>query len=522
MTQLASRPEVVTVATRGADAFSKQIRGSSALLVGRLLSVLVNLGVQVLIVRYLTQEAYGAFAYALSFVTLGQTVVTVGLDQSVARFVPIYDEQGEHGKLLGTLVLVTTTMLSLGLATVLLVFGLQGVIADRVISDPQAVSLLLILIFLAPIESLDSLSIGMFAVLEKPGAVFLRRYVLTPVFRLIVVLLLVMRGSGVQFLAVGYLLSGAAGLVIFALLLFRAMRSYGLLQRAKLRTLQVPAREIFAFTLPLLTTDLVYRVRLTMDTVLLGYFGGTAEVAAFRAVLPAANLNEIVISSFALLFTPFVSRLFARDDWYGLNALYWQTAMWLTVLSFPVFALTFSFAEPVTVLVFGERYAGSAPYLALLSLGSYVQAASGFNGLVLRVFAKIRYIVAVNVVTMVVNLALNLLLIPRFGALGAAMGTLGGLLTYNLLKQVGLRFGTGIKLLERDALKVYATVAATAGALWGIGAAFSPSIFVAVPLAALASLVVLGVSRPLLQASQVFPEFMRFRILRILLQGRGQ
>ena len=76
---------------RARKATTSQIRGSSLMLVGRTMSMGVNFVVQILIVRYLTTEAYGAFAYALSIVALGQTLITFGLDRGVARFLSVYD-----------------------------------------------------------------------------------------------------------------------------------------------------------------------------------------------------------------------------------------------------------------------------------------------------------------------------------------------------------------------------------------------------------------------------------------------
>jgi O-antigen/teichoic acid export membrane protein len=83
----------------------KQIRGSSLLLLGRFLSLGINFGIQVLIVRYLSKADYGAFAYALSIVSLGASIVTFGLDRSITRFIPIYEEDGEYDKLWGTIVM---------------------------------------------------------------------------------------------------------------------------------------------------------------------------------------------------------------------------------------------------------------------------------------------------------------------------------------------------------------------------------------------------------------------------------
>src|SRR5215208_3098799 len=99
--------------TKGAkhNATSRQIRGSSLLLLGRSLSMAVNFIVQVLIVRHLAKSDYGAFAYVLStFVLVCQTIATFGLDRAMTRFVPIYHEKEDYDKLFGTIVMVVGTI----------------------------------------------------------------------------------------------------------------------------------------------------------------------------------------------------------------------------------------------------------------------------------------------------------------------------------------------------------------------------------------------------------------------------
>jgi O-antigen/teichoic acid export membrane protein len=497
------------------EATQKQIRGSSLLLAGRLLAVAINFLVQVLIVRYLSKADYGAFAYALSIVSLVASLVTFGLDRSITRFLPIYEEQRRHDKMFGTIVMVTGTILSLSLAAILLIYGLQGLLGGSLVQDEQAVSLLLILIVLAPIQALDGLLTGMFAVISKPRAIFFRKYVLGPGLRLTVVLLLILGESGVSFLAIGYVIAGALSVGIYVVILVRVLREEGLLQHFSFGTMRMPAREVFAFTLPLLSSDVMYMAMNTTDVLLLGHYQGSAEVASFRAIWPAAHLNQLVMSSFALLFTPAAARLFAREDRAGINKLYWTTALWIAVGSFPIFALTFSLAEPFTVTAYGARYEDSATYLMLLSFGYYFNAALGFNGLTLKVFGKLRYIVSINFLATALNIALNLILIPRYGALGAAIGTTSTLVAHNILKQAGLRLGTGISLFQRRDAVVYGAITAGALFLLAVQLAVSPPFYVGFVLASLVSLAILALSRKSLRAAQAFPELMRFRLARL-------
>ena len=130
-----------------------------------------------------------------------------------------------------------------------------------------------------------------------------------------------------------------------------------------LRRLEYPAKEIFGFALPLIVVDLLFVVMNTTNVFMLQVFGSTTEVADYRVVQPAAKLNLLVMTSFALLFTPAAARLFARGDKKGINELYWSTAVWIAVFSFPVFALTFPAAGAVTTALFGQQYASSAPIL---------------------------------------------------------------------------------------------------------------------------------------------------------------
>jgi O-antigen/teichoic acid export membrane protein len=169
----------------------------------------------------------------------------------------------------------------------------------------------------------------------------------------------------------------------------------------------------------------------------------------------------------------------------------------------------------LTVTLFGERYEGSGVYLSLLSLGYYFNAALGFNGLTLKVHGRLRYIVTINILAALVNIGVNIILIPRYGPLGAAIGTCGTLIAHNILKQAGLRL-TGVGLFRRDDLPVYVTIVLAAGALLALQLALSPPALLAFGFAALASLVVVALSRRSLRAAQTFPELMRFRLMRML------
>lgn len=500
-------------------AAKKHLRGSTMLLAGRVIAMAANFAVQVLIVRYLSKSDYGAFAYVMTLISLGSSLVVFGLDKTITRFIPIYQEKREYHKLFGTLIMMVSTVFSLGFFLVLLVFGLKGWIADSLAHDGLAVQLLLLLIFLSPILALDSLLVGMLAIFVSPRAIFFRRHVLDPGLKLLVILLLILFHGSVQVLAIGYVAAGALGVILYSWILIQHIRKQEFAKQFNLQKMRFPVREVFGFSIPLLTTNFVYLIRHQTVVVLLEYFHGTVDVAAFRAVQPVGDLNTVVLQSFAFLFMPMMARMFAREDQKGIDELYWQSAVWIAVITFPIFLVTFALAEPLTVLLFGQRYAQSGMIMALLAFGYYFNAALGFNADTLRVYGKLRYTVAIDFLAMFVSLGLSLVLIPRYGAMGAAIATCATLVTYNLLNHAGLKFATRINLFQWSYLRVYASIGLGTLALLVFQRLVSPPVYFDFAIAALISLAVLLVNRNVLNIEQTFPELLRFQLVRSLFAG---
>ena len=490
----------------------KQIRGSGLLLSGSFLSLGIGFCTQLLIARHLSVTAYGMWAYAFPIATLCSSFSRLGMVDAVARFVPRYQEEGDDRRLFGTILLGSAAVLvaALGIVSTFYVAPHHW-LAPK---NEQAWDLLRIAILMVPMEVADGLLTALFACFAKPRAIFFRRHLLSPGLKLAVVLLLIWRGSSVVFLAYGYLLASVVRVAIYCYLLWAHLKKEGLLQRLHWGQIIVPAREMFNFAIPGLTSDVVSVLYQAAAPLVLGWFYPISAVGFYRVVVPAAVMNTTVMTAFTLLYTPQAARLLAKRDLLGINVLYWKTALWVSVLSFPIFAATFCFARPVTLFLYGPRYEQSAAVLMILAVGYYFNAALGMNGLTLKVLGKLRYLVITNVVIALVNIGACLLLIPRYGVIGAAIATSGTMILHNLIKQFGLRTYAGTRLIERQYVSIYALGAVCALALWGYEKFRPTSILGSAALAILASLAILWYARSNLNVSETFPESLKVPLLR--------
>ena len=489
-------------------ATSKQLRGSSFLLAGRLLSKFVNFGIQIAIVRLLSKDDFGVFAYGLALVLAGELVVKGGLGRGANRFVPYHAERGDRAEVMGILSFVSAVIVSLGLLGVagfwwISKLGLAG------IPSGEGLQVVLILAWLAPVGALDTIGIQTLACFARPREILIRKNVLGPVLRATAVAYVFLVGGDAYDLAVAYLLGGVVGLALCIHLALRQLHTHGFLSVSP-REWRVPWRPFLGFSLPLISQDLLFIVFTMVPTTILMASDGPGGVATFRAVVPAAALIGLVVQTFGMLYMPSAMRLHAQGDRAGLHEHHWRSVAWVTVLSFPLFGMTFAVAPALVPVLLGEAYVESAQILAVLAVGNYFSVCMAFNSDALQVLARIRGIVGVDLAMMGIGTALAFLLCPAFGALGAAIALSGTRVVGTFIRHILLSRTPGLERIPAAQRRVWAKVGVVTLAAVGIGWLWQPPFLVQVAALAILTLGLLRSTANTLDLTGSFPELLRF------------
>lgn len=501
--------------SRAQEAPSAAIRGSSLLLIGRLLAIGAGVLIQILIVRYLPQSAFGAFSYCIAVVNLATIAVSLGMEQTMSRFAAIYDETGQRSRLSGAILVYLGIVLALGTVAVGTAYLGRDELNRLIIHDPQTAELLAVMMLLAPLQAFDTLSSTLFAVYGRPAAIFWRRYVITPVLRIGVVIVMLVLNESVFLLGTGYVLATLTGVLIYLPPLVRLLRRRGVIARG-LRPV-LPVRELMTFTGTAVFADLLAVVLFASDAIIVGWLAGPTGVALLQATQPLANGNLVIFYAIIPLFIPTAARLFSGGARKRAEELYATCSLWIAVFSFPVAALTIGCSATVTVAFFGHRYAAAAPILALLSAGQYVLAVFGLSGLTLKAHGKLRNLAVANVMATVVNVGANILLVQRYGPFGAALGTAVAIALLTVAKCFIVWRDLGIWPVDGRFARVLARVVVLGGAVTIFNGVLHPSLLVDLLAVTAASALLLWSSRRELRVLEVFPEAGRNGILHRLL-----
>lgn len=514
----ASRADVVGTdgeaparAPRGKASSKAQMRGSALLLIGRLLGMGLGLVIQLLLVRILTKDDFGSFAWALSIVTLVQSVIPLGLDRVDSRFLAKYDEEGDDRKVAGVLVTEGLVVVGLGAVVALAVLLWHSRLSPGIAPSETAANLLVLMVLLAPLAALDAMVMNTFATFARARAVFVRRYLLEPGLRLTAIVGVYLLGAGVYGLTVGYVLASLLGFSIYAVMVVRLLSRLGVLAELHGRV-TLPVRAMLREGFPLLSSSLVYVVVMALPTFVLGAVGTSADVATLRAVMPIAQLSMAAAGAFWVLFPPMITRLWQRGDMLAVRLTYWRTALWVAVVSYPALVLGTSFSAPVTTTLLGQQYAASAPLLAITGFGFWLQAASGFSAILMATAGRLRFVFFANIATLVIGVASAFLLIPRYGPWGAAISMSLSLVLGNVLRQLGMR-GLAPGVLERWMVGPYSAMAAGVGVTALLQHWLGVGFVLALLISAVSTLGVLVVTLPYLDLADTFPELLRMPLV---------
>ena len=155
---------------------------------------------------------------------------------------------------------------------------------------------------------------------------------------------------------------------------------------------------------------------------LVGIWMPASDVALYNAAHRTAFLTTIVLASVNSIAAPKFAELYHAGNLEALGATARNSARMMLLLAVPV--LAFFVAAPGFVMaLFGSEFITGSTLLVVLAIGQFVNVSTGSVGLVLIMTGREKVARNNVAVAATLNIILQVLLIPRYGAIGAAIAT---------------------------------------------------------------------------------------------------
>jgi PST family polysaccharide transporter len=384
------------------------IANTGWLFADRVLRMGASLVVGVWVARYLGVQQYGLFNYALAFVSLFSPIFTLGLDDVVIRH--IIRQSSNREEILGT-----TFWLKLlgGTASVLLAVSTMFFLGEH---ETLKISLVAILGMAGIFRATDTIDLWFQSQVQSKYSVIARNiaFLLNTAIKIGLIL------TKAPLLAFAWVTLAEFAMSAIGLVIVYQVKGYSLwLWRWSLSA----AKTLLKESLPLIFSGLAIMIFMRIDQVMLGQMIGNREVGIYSA---AVRISEIWYFIPGAIVSSVAPSIYAAKE--KSESLYYQRIGQLlslmTCISLGI-ALPMTFlSEKIIMVMFGSGYAAAGPILSVhiwTSLFVFMGLATspwfiaeGLNHVSLgkTLFGAI------------LNIILNLFLIPKYGGLGAASATI--------------------------------------------------------------------------------------------------
>jgi O-antigen/teichoic acid export membrane protein len=221
-----------------------------------------------------------------------------------------------------------------------------------------------------------------------------------------------------------------------------------------------------------------------IDIVLVAIIRGPAEAAIYTAATRFLVAGQFSNQAISMAAQPRFTEMFSQGDHRGANRIYQVTTAWLILLTWPLYLLAISFG-PQILTVFGHSYQAGADVMVILGLTMLLATGCGQVDMVLVTAGRSSWSLINGLLAVVVNVGLDVLLIPRYGITGAAIGWSVAIVVTNIMPLVQLAASLRLHPFGRETVITVALTALSFGLLpWAARVLFGHGAFPA--LAAIA------------------------------------
>lgn len=413
----------------GTGLIARSLRSITGTFSLRLTSVGLRFLVSLVLARLLGARGFGVYNFAIAWVSLLAGPSIAGFERLVIRDLATYRRDAEYRRMNGLLrfsqrftVISAVVIAVIGMGVAWTTYRLMGrpalLNARHADLADTAVLTLMIALFLVPVRALLLLQQAAMQGLHRVFTAQIPEQLVQPVLFLV--------GLGGLFVAGGAMRSAPWAMALVLLTTGIALiLSVNLLKRTTPHEVRraIPLFEARLWVLsaiPFALTRGLAQLNLEVDSIMLGVLSSAEGVALYTAAQPATQLIALVLLSAQISLSPTIAQLHAEGRHAELQRVLTQSARMVLAGALPL-TLFFCFAGEWFLALFGDKFSDASTALILLSVGQFINAATGAVWAVLLMTGYERDAIRSVMIGTALHLALDVLLIPGWGVNGAAV-----------------------------------------------------------------------------------------------------
>ena len=418
-------------------------RGGGLNLVSAGFSHLAEFGLSLVLARLLGASDLGVYWQSFALLSLLGLLSLSGIGAALTRFVAVYRAERDPGGVRGTVRLGLSVTVSVSVILGFCLFTISDWLASVAFDDSSLASPLRFVAATLPAVAFTNAALGATKGFKTMKPFAFIHLLLEPALRVALTISLLVLGMGLRgamtALAVSYVVAAVAAAVALRRLMGRPVA------RATYRP-----RQLFSFSVLSWLASLASSGLLWADTILIGIFLSSRDVGIYNVATRLVLLASFVMLPINSSFAPRIADLYQRGWTETLSRAYAAATSWIVRLSLPGFIVIALFTSDL-LRFFGPVFGVGVGVTVVLAAGKLIDAGTGPCAMMLNMSGRPVLNMADNIVVLVVNVVLNVVLIPIYGIVGSAIAWAISLALVNIARVLQVRmimsmwpFGLGV------------------------------------------------------------------------------
>jgi O-antigen/teichoic acid export membrane protein len=452
---------VATVPSRGLGA--GVVRSGALTFVGGVIAAIGGFLLTLAVARGLGVERSGVFFVSLGLFSILTNTLELGADTGLVRSIPRLRTLGRSDELTRTVLVAIVPVLIGGCVAAVLVAEFSPTLARVFMQQGSTVLGASFLRAVAPYLAVAPVATVLIAGTRGFGSVIpfvTIQNIAMPLARPLVIGLLVVGGvTSDRAIATAWGLPWAVAAVIAVALVAGALRREPAVTAVDSRRSNgAVAAEFWAFASTGAFAGAAEVTLVWLDVLLVGWLVGPDQAGIYAAASRFVTTGSLALQATRIATAPRLAALLTAGRTTDAERLFNGGSQAVVATSWPLY-LGLAFFSPVILRLFGHGFTAGATALTILSVAMLVDTATGNIGSVLLMAGSSRWNLFNAVAGLGVDIVVDVILIPRHGATGAAIGWAAAIVVINVLACLEVHYLMKLRIFDLGTIRTAAAAA---------------------------------------------------------------
>lgn len=426
-------------------------KGTGIILIGTILGMIFNLFRGLIIIWFYTPTEYGLFNFYITILSIFTIIGSIGLSEGIQRNLSYYIGKAEKRKAKAVVVWGLGIGTIGGLISGIVLFLFSNPLASLLSADPRLASYFKAVSIILPFYILTTVLISIFRGFQRTKEVIVFQQIILN--SLILILIIIVTFFTLPFQNIIYSVSFAILINFLIFLIYFLKKKDKLNLSGNNKWDFAIGKKLLFFSLPMLFVIIMNNIMQWADIIIIGYYLPDSSIGFYQSALMICNFISMGLTASIFIYTPLVTTLYAQNRVEINKTIYIIITKWLCFLTLPLTLTFFLYSGDIINLLYGGEYINAIIPLQILVIIYFYDNLMGPNGATLTAYGKTKSLIYATGFAGLLNIILNVLLIPIFGIIGAAIGTFFSIFSINLIRAIILKKISGIHSITPKILK---------------------------------------------------------------------